>query len=99
MSVSDTNTIVANESGTVEVSNIDPTVSGTVIVGVNQLTQVAEGKPPTEPEPIGTDQFGNVGTLVNGLPPEESNPLDDEGGFGDGSTDEGADDPCIAPQT
>lgn len=102
LSVSDTNTIVANESGTVEVSNIDPTVSGTVIVGESQLTQVEEGKPPTEPETIGADQFADVGTLVNGLPPEESNPLDDEGlgegVMGEGSTDEGVDDPCIAPQ-
>lgn len=98
LSVSDTNTIVANETGTVEVSNIDPTVSGTVIVGSNQLTQVEEGAPPTPPEPIDANQFADVGTAVNGLPPEESNPLDDEGGFGDGSTDEGVDDPCIAPQ-
>lgn len=91
LSVSDTNTIVANESGTVEVSNIDPTVSGTVTVGPGQLTQVAEGEPPTEPVTISTGQFAAVGNLVNGLPVEESDPLADD------STDEGVDDPCIAP--
>jgi len=100
LSVSDINTIVANESGTVEVSNIDLSVSGTVTVGESQLTRVAEGEPPTAPETIAGDQFADAGTLVNGLPPEESDPLDGEGGDGvggDGSTDEGPDDPCVAP--
>ena len=60
LSVSETTTIVANEIGTVEVSNIDPTVLGTVSVGTSQLTRVRQGEPPTPPETIAPDQFAAV---------------------------------------
>lgn len=103
LSVSDDITIVANESGTVEVSNIDPTVSGTVSVGESQLTRVAEGEPPTTPEPIAPEQFADVSSMINGTPGDEGEPFESDTSTGESgdalggdttSDDEGGGDPC-----
>ena len=69
-------TLVYVFKGWVEVSNIDPAVKGSVLLGPGQSTEVRKGKPPADLPREGAEKVGSAGVLNRR-----------SGGFKDGDPD------------
>jgi len=59
-------TIVANQAGTVETSNVDPNVTGQQLVGPMKKNQIRQGEPPTPPTDLTTTEVRAIRTQIIG---------------------------------
>lgn len=80
ISVSKILTLVANVSGAVAASNIDPNVISEKLVEAMMKVIIALGQPPTDPEPLTEEELAQIRSVILGWL---------ESRFGEGGGDEG----------
>lgn len=64
LSVSEFQTLVANQAGDVLTSNKDPNVVGDILVGAMMKTVIERGKPPTDPTPLTEMEVNQIQNVV-----------------------------------
>jgi hypothetical protein len=64
LSVSEFQTLVANQAGDVLTSNKDPKVVGDILVGAMMQTIIEMGKPPTDPIPLTESEVNQIQNVV-----------------------------------
>ncbi len=66
VSSSPTKTIVANKTGAMSASNVDPNVAGSQLVGANSVSTIPQGQPPTVPQTMSDTSFNTISSVVLG---------------------------------
>jgi hypothetical protein len=66
ISSSPTKTIVANKTGAMSASNVDPNVAGSQLVGANSVSTIPQGQAPTVPQTMSNNNFNSISTVVLG---------------------------------
>ncbi len=59
-------TIVANKTGAMSASNIDPNIAGSQLVGANSVSTIPQGQPPTVPQTMSNSNFNAISSVVLG---------------------------------
>ena len=66
ISSSPTKTIVANKTGAMSASNVDPNVAGSQLVGANSVSTIPQGQAPSVPQTMSNTNFNSISTVVLG---------------------------------
>ncbi len=66
ISSSPTKTIVANKTGAMSASNVDPNVAGSQLVGANSVSTIPQGQAPSVPQTMSNSNFNSISTVVLG---------------------------------
>lgn len=66
VSSSATKTIVANKTGAMSASNVDPNVAGSQLVGANSVSTIPQGQAPTVPQTMSNNGFKTISSVVLG---------------------------------
>ncbi len=66
ISSSATKTIVANKTGAMSASNVDPNIAGNQLVGANSVSTIPQGQAPTVPQTMSNNNFNSISTVVLG---------------------------------
>ncbi|GEM_PF-2109201 len=66
VSSSATKTIVANKTGAMAASNVDPNVAGSQLVGANSVSTIPQGQAPSVPQTMSNSNFNSISTVVLG---------------------------------
>jgi hypothetical protein len=66
ISSSPTKTIVANKTGAMSASNVDPNVAGSQLVGANRVSTIPQGQAPSVPQTMSNSNFNSISTVVLG---------------------------------
>jgi hypothetical protein len=66
VSSSPTKTIVANKTGAMSASNVDPNVAGSQLVGANSVSTIPQGQAPSVPQTMSNNNFNTISSVVLG---------------------------------
>ncbi len=66
VSSSPTKTIVANKTGSMSASNVNPNVTGSQLVGANSVSTIPQGQAPSVPQTMSNNSFNTISSVVLG---------------------------------